>query len=73
MKRAVTLPWNAAAWRHRNPQPEYHHVAPIGTLTADDQNRQGITVIWDDGDYSSCSDDTCSACGYHVCSCERQA
>lgn len=68
MKRAVTLPWNAAAWRHRNPQPEYHHVAPIGDAS--------MNKLWQHdcccADCVSVSKRACTACGYHVCSCERQ-
>lgn len=69
MKRRVTIPWSAAAWRHRNPQPEYHHVAPIG------EKRGFDTGHCEQHGYHVCSICDCVQCGKRksACSCERRA
>jgi hypothetical protein len=63
--------WNQASFVQRTRRnPVRKPIAPIVSLTADDLNRQGITVGWDNEDHECCVDGACGACGHHVCSCE---
>lgn len=55
MKKSMTLPWNAAAYRQSHYAPRVHKVCdPVGA-------KRGV----DDWQLLA----TCQTCGYHVCSC----
>lgn len=67
MRSKVTLPWNAAAWRQSTYEPRVRKVHdPIGDHP---QMFVGIARFPDCGAHEH----ACKGCGYHVCSCERQA
>lgn len=60
MKKRVTLPWSAAAWRQSTYEPRVRKVhGPVGNLKRDPNV---VATV-----------DACRWCGHHVCSCERQA
>lgn len=79
MRRKVTLPWDAASWRSRTYTPRVTKVhGPVGERVLSTEtplgpvNARNGKQPWFADENGNGQQLACAACGYHVCSCERQ-